>query len=241
MYANGKAEENIQLIQRYYNLIQGNVKNASRRIINYTYLESTFNEIKKNCFDTNVEEFTVDKIKGRNTSKDYLKKIISRLEKVVKAESNEGKECYKEILKYFGFSEGVEIEVEDIKDLLNEIIEFYKDTEINGINITSRTSEASNIKEQSNSIVKALDVLNMDLSEKSILEIIILYSQNPLKIVKKFIKLLEAVNADRAKVYLEMQKEKEVLTRSGNWSDDADPRFESEKASFEELLKLMEV
>lgn len=241
LYSNGKSEENIELIQKYYNLIQGNVKNASRKIINYTSLESTFKEIKKDCFQTNVEEFAIDKIKDRNTSKDYLKKIILRLEKVVNAENKEGKEYYTEVLKHFGFSEGVEIEVEDIKDLLNEIIEFYKDAEINGINITMRTNEASNIKGQSNSIVKALDILGMDLSEKSLLEIIILYSQNPMKIVKQFIKLLEAVNADREKVYLEMQKEKEALTRSGNWSDDADPRFKSEKASFDELLKLMEV
>ena len=81
----------------------------------------------------------------------------------------------------------------------------------------------------------------MDLSEKSLLEIIILYSQNPMKIVKQFINLLEAVNADRENVYLEMQKEKEALTRSGNWSDNADPRFKYEKDSFDELLKLMEV
>jgi hypothetical protein len=241
LYADGKAEENIELIQRYFNLIQGNVKNAKIKIIKYTSLEEIFKEIRKDCFETNLEEFTIDKIKDRNTSKDYLKKIILRLEKVVKAESKGGKECHKEVLKYFGFSEGVEIEVEDIKDLLNEIIEFYKDAEINGINITPRTNEASNIKQQSNSIVKALDILNMDLSEKSLLEIIILYSQNPMKIVKQFIKLLEDVNVDREKVYLEMQKEKEVLTRSGNWSDDADPRFESEKASFDEVLKLMEV
>lgn len=240
LYTDGKAEENIELIQKYYNLIQGNEKNAKHKIINYSYLEATLNDIKKDCFEINVEELTIDKIKDRNTSKDYLKKIIVRLEKVVKAESKEGKERYKEVLKYFGFSEDVEIEVEDIKDLLNEIIEFYKDAEINGINIMPRTNEASNIKEQSNSIVKALDILDMDLSEKSLLEIIILYSQNPMKIVKQFINLLEAVNADGEKVYLGMQKEKEALTRSGNWSDDADPRFKSEKASFDELLKLME-
>lgn len=241
LYANGKAEENIELVQKYYNLIQGNVKNASRKIINYTSLESTFKEIKKDCFETNIEEFKIDKIKDRNTSKDYLQKIMLRLEKVVKAENKEGKECYKEVLKYFGFSEDVDIEAEDIKDLLNEIIEFYKAAEINGINIALRTKESSNIKEKSNSIVKALDIFKMDLSEKSLLEIILLYSQNPMKIVKQFIKLLEAVNEDREKVYLEMQKEKEALTRSGNWSDEADPRFESEKASFDELLKLMEV
>lgn len=241
LYANGNSEENIELIQKYYNLIQGNVKNSSKRIIKYTSLESAFKEIKNDCFEINDEEFTNDKIKDRNISKDYLKKIIERLDKVVIAESKEGKECYKKVLNYFGFSEGVEIEVEDIKDLLNEIIEFYKDAEINGINITPRTNETSNIKQQSNSIVKSLDILNMDLSKKSLLEIIILYSQNPMKIVKQFIKLLEAVNEDREKIYSEMQKEKETLTRSGNWSDDADPRFKSEKASFDELLKLVEV
>ena len=34
---------------------------------------------------------------------------------------------------------------------------------------------------------------------------------------------------------------KEVLTRSGNWSDDEDPRFEENKSAFDDLMNLLEV
>ena len=37
-----------------------------------------------------------------------------------------------------------------------------------------------------------------------------------------------------------MNLAKEALTRSGNWSDDVDPRFEENKAEFDELMKVVE-
>ena len=134
----------------------------------------------------------------------------------------------------------MEIEVEDIKDLLNEILEFYKDAEANGINIVLRMNDISAIKLQSSNIVKSLSILGMDTKDYASLDILVLYSQNPMKIVKEFISLIRLVDEDREKVYNEMQKEKELLTRSGIWSNDVDPRFEKEKDLFDELLQRME-
>lgn len=240
IYANGKAKDNIEFIHRFYNLIQGNVKNASRKIMNYTALEATFKELKKDSFMIDLDRLSEDRIKERNIPKDYLKKIVHRVDKVVAAECNEGKKLYQEVLKYLGFQDGMEIEVEDIKDLLNEILEFYKDAEANGINIVLRMNDISAIKLQSSNIVKSLSILGMDTKDYASLDILVLYSQNPMKIVKEFISLIRLVDEDREKVYNEMQKEKELLTRSGIWSNDVDPRFEKEKDLFDELLQRME-
>ena len=74
----------------------------------------------------------------------------------------------------------------------------------------------------------------------STLDKLIVYSKNPMKILKQFIEFLEKVDKDREHVYSEMIAAKDALTRSGNWSDDVDPRFDDNKSAFEGLMKLLE-
>ncbi|MBQ3165685.1 MAG: hypothetical protein IJC02_14340 [Lachnospiraceae bacterium] len=239
VYADDKEKDNIELIHKYYNLIQGN-KSASRKIINYSVLESDFKEMKKNNFSIIPEEFVDEKIKARNEAKDYLRRMITRLDKVAESECKEGNTLYKIALDYFGFPKGSEIEAEDVKDLLNEIIEFYKDVDQYGINISLRTQEVVSMKESCSALVKAFSLLSDDYSEKSTLEKLIIYSSNPMEIVKRFLNLLKCVDEDRSKVYDDMIKTKESLTRSGNWSDDVDPRFSANESSFIDLMKKLE-
>lgn len=240
MYISDAAINNIDTIHRYFNLIQGNDKNAKRKIINYNFLDNVFKELRNEGFDIAIDEIDSDIINGRNISIEYLKKILSKVERVVSAEIEEGKELYRNVLKYFGFVDGTEIETEDIKDLLNEVIEFYNDAEINGINIFLRTDDATLLKNKSVEIAKALERISADVNGMSIIEKIILYSFNPMKIVKQLLDFLRLVDIDNDYVYSEMKLAKENLTRSGVWSDDVDPRFEQNQSDFDRLMKLME-
>lgn len=240
MYISDAAINNIDTIHRYFNLIQGNDKNAKRKIINYNFLDNVFKELRNEGFDIAIDEIDSDIINGRNISIEYLKKILSKVERVVSAEIEEGKELYRNVLKYFGFVDGTEIETEDIKDLLNEVIEFYNDAEINGINIFLRTDDATLLKNKSVEIAKALERISADVNGMSIIEKIILYSFNPMKIVKQLLDFLRLVDIDNDYVYSEMKLAKDNLTRSGVWSDDVDPRFEQNQSDFDRLMKLME-
>lgn len=240
MYTSDTALKNIDITHRYFNLIQGNDKNARRKIINYNYLDNVFKELKNESFEIAIDEIDSDVINGRNESKEYLKKILSKVDKAVSTEIEEGKELYKNVLKYFGFPEDSEIENEDIKDLLNEVIEFYRDTETYGINIPLRTNDANLFKNRSAEITKSIAALNTNLNGMAIMEKIMYYSSNPMKIVKEFLHFLELVDKDNSFVYSEMNIAKEKLTRSGVWSDDVDPRFEQHRTEFERMMKLME-
>ncbi len=240
MYKDEAAETNIDTTQRYFNVIQGNDKNAKRKYINYNQLDKVFKELKANRFIVSVDKIEPDEILARNESRDYLKKILSKLECVVESELKDGEQLYKKALIYFGFQEDMEIETEDIKDLLNEVIEFYKDTETYGVNISLRTNYAMMLRDKSVEISKTLAKINEDKSEMSILEKIIMYSGNSMKIIKEFIEFLGQVEKDNASVYSEMKLAKEALTRSGNWSEDVDPRFNQNEPEFVELVNLME-
>lgn len=240
IYANNSSELNTDLIQRYFNLIQGNQKNAKRKILNYSLLEMVFKDLKSELFEVDIDKIDYDKIKARNESKDYLKKILSKLDMVVNSECKEGATLYEDGLNYFGFPDGSEIDTDDIKELLNEIVEFYKETESIGINIVVKTNEALLLRERAMDISKAFSVVSMDVSNLSSMDKVIIYSRNPMRILKKFVGFLKKVDEDRRYVYSEMLAAKETLTRSGNWSDDVDPRFDDNKAAFEDLMNLME-
>ena len=242
MYASDDALKNIDITHRYFNLIQGNEKNARRKIINYNCLDNVFKDLKKESFEIAIDEIDSDSdvINERNKSKKYLKKILSKVDKAVSTEIEEGKELYKNIMKYFCFPEDVEIETKDIKDLLNEVIEFYRDTETYGINIPLRTDDAISFKNRGSEIAKSIIALNTNLNCMSILEKIMFYSSNPMKIAKDFLSFLELVDSDNSSVYSEMNIAKEKLTRSGVWSNDIDPRFEQNRTEFERDMKLME-
>ncbi len=240
IYTSDVALKNIDTTHRYFNLIQGNEKNAKRKIINYNSLDNVFRSLKNEGFDIVIDEIDSDVINGRNESIDYLKKILSKVVKAVSKEVEEGKELYRRTLDYFGFTDGTEIETEDIKDLLNEVIQFYRDTETYGVNISLRTNDAISLKNKSAEITKSLVNINVDTNGMSVMEKIILYSSNPMKIVKEFLNFLELVDKDNASVYSEMNLVKENLTRSGVWTDDVDPRFEQNKTEFERFMKLME-
>lgn len=240
VYANNSADLNIELIHKYFNLIQGNQKNASKKILSFNLLESIFRDLRNDSFFIDIEAIEDDRIKARNEAKDYLKKIMSRIDVVAAAECKEGNGLYNEALEFFGFPEGSEIETADIKDLLNEVIEFYKDAETNGINILIRTKDALALKDKAADISRAFTLASMNTDGMPTLDKIVLYSQNPMKIIKKFMEFLKLVDADRKYVYSEMIEAKEALTRSGNWSDDVDPRFEVNQATFDDLMKLLE-
>lgn len=240
IYVNDANESNIDTTHRYFNLIQGNSKNAKRKIINYSLLETVFKELKSNSFSIDIEKIEDDKIKARNESKDYLKKILSRIDKVAFEECNEGKQLYKEALSYFGFPDGSEIETVEIEDLLNEVIEFYEDTEKYGVNISLKTNDAMALRDKGAEISKALSLVSMDTSNMATIDKIAIFSKNPMRIIKQFITFLKSVDEDRNTVYSEMSVIKDNLTRSGHWSDDIDPRFEDNRSVFEDLMKLVE-
>ena len=241
MYMANAAETNIDTVQRYFNLIQGNDKNAKRKYINYGQMETVLKELKANKFDILIDDIESDVISSRNDSRDYLKKILSKVERVVVSELNEGEQLYKKVLGYFGFPDDAEIEIVDVKDLLNEVIEFYKDTETYGVNITLRTNDAIALKNKSAEIAKALSIVSENKSDLSTLEKIILYVCNPMKVINEFLDFLEQVEKDNTSVYSEMILAKEALTRGGKWLDDVDPRFSQNKPEFDELMNRMGV
>ena len=241
LYANSACEENMDVVHKYFNLIQGTSANSSKKIINYNLLEDIFKDIRGIQFNVDIDGIENDEqVPARNNAKNYLKKILLRVDQVACEEYIEGKKLYESVLTYFGFPSGSEIEAVDIRELLNAVIDFYGDTEIYGINIPLRTNEAKQLRDRSVELAKAFGVLSADYSDMNTIDVLVAFSKDPMKIVKQFMAFIKMVDDDQKSVYNQMTAEKEALTRSGNWSDDVDPRFDERRSEFDMLVRQME-
>ena len=143
-----------------------------------------------------------------------------------------------EILNYFdNIDMEDELEVSDIRDLINEIQNFYQRCFAVGINISIIDDvQIKKIKDSASAIAKAMLILQKDYSGEDDISVLYAFSSNPIGVVLPFLEMLRKANKDIDTAYEQMQNEKESLTRKGNWNDNVDPRFEQQQGNFDTLF-----
>ena len=107
------------------------------------------------------------------------------------------------------------------------------------MNIQGVTEISETIKKQienAKAIVSALNLMKEDHSSLDDLDILMLFSHNPIGRVMTFLKLLKRADSDVDSVIKKMRTEKTILIQQGSWSDNTDPRFEEVSADFEKIF-----
>lgn len=224
LYQNDDAKKNIQLIQNYYNLIQGN-KVASTYVIDYLRLNDAFKELRKNNYSLTEEYLNIESIGDKTKPQERLQKLIDKVDSVIEDELQLAKNVYDEINRYFEYEDEFDIEENDLKELFVEMIDFYDDVDRSGINIDIKSHRIKEYKEKAKYLAAALRCIHKDYSNTDKLEILLSFSTDPICVAKDFLALLKDVEDDVEFVSGLMNSEKEKLTRSGNWEDNEDPRF----------------
>ena len=225
---------------RYFNLIQGVTINTDSYVINYQLYQATLKEICKSGYflDENEINDTEKAVKDKREVFELTQKVLAKVKKVVEEETAIAHKTAVDILSFF---ENIDIEDEleasDIRDLVNDIQEFYQRCFAVGINIgIVNDAELKKLKESASNIAKAMCILQKDYSSEADISVLYAFSSNPIGVVLPFLEMLRKANKDIDTVYDQMHNEKESLTRKGNWTDNIDPRFEQQKETFEALL-----
>lgn len=235
LYQNDDAIDNIQLIQNYYNLIQGN-KMASTYVIDYLRLNDAVKELKKNDYSLLEDYLDKETIGDKTKPQDRLKKLIEKIDSVIDDELLLAKSVYAEINKFLGYDDEFDIEEDDLKGLFVEMIDFYDDVDKSGINIDVKSQKIKEYKDKSKTLAATLRCIHKDYSNTDKLDILLSFSTDPIYIAKDFLALLYDVENDVESVSRLMNSEKEKLTRSGNWEDNEDPRFSKYSTELYSLL-----
>ena len=143
-----------------------------------------------------------------------------------------------DILRYFdNIDIEDELEASDIRNLINEIYDFYQKAYAAGINLGNiEKNKFDTLKNAASDIAKAMVILQKDYSDEEDISVLYAFSSNPIGTALPFLEMLRKADKDIDTAHEQMRSEKEALTRKGSWSENIDPRFKQQQKAFETLL-----
>lgn len=225
---------------RYFNLIQGTVINTDSYVLDYSLYQAAIKEIRKSGYilDENDINDMEKAVKDKREIFELAQKVLSKVHRVAEDETSQARTTALNVLSYF---ENIDIEDEldasDIRNLINEIFDFYQKSYAAGINLGNiDKSKFDKLKNSAAEIAKAMIILQKDHSDEDDIYILYSFSSNPIGAVLPFLEMLKTADKDIDNANDKMRNEKESLTRKGSWNDNIDPRFEKQQDAFNALL-----
>lgn len=242
VYSHSAAADSYTASVRYFNLIQGVQLNSSNYVLNYRSFTDAFTQVRSSGYMLNPKEVSElsNEVKERREIIELTLKTIEKLHRVVEEESRLAQNTAKKIIGFFdNIDYDDEIEESDVRTILNDILSFYEKCCQSDVNIHEVTEVSQKINEQiknAKEISSALNLLKEDHSSLDDLDVLMLFSHNPIGCVMPFLELLKRADSDVDSVSKKMRAEKNSLIQQGSWSDNIDLRFENESADFEKLF-----
>lgn len=218
---------NKENVIQYFNLIQGDRK-SSQVFLDRVEFNKVFRDVKNTKLQMDESELRLyDPVRPRRDSREYLQKILERIDKVVEAEIEKSKELMTII--YAGFeSEG--IDDEDIQDLVEKTVEFYDETNISHVNVKYDDALIESVRKYAKSISAAISDIQVAQKMENKLDCLVMFSQDPIRKVERLTQLLSKVNADVEAV------KKEMEVRRAKYGGNATGNNSSEKYSDEKQI-----
>lgn len=241
---NNAPELKNDFVKKYFNLIMGSVLNTSKMIFNRSLFKKTVKSIKDGNFIVQLDEDSADtKIKAKAEMVEYCQKITYKSEQAAKSMYALGKSVREEILRQLGYEEDLDLDPDpgDIRTMLDSIAEFYEIAIRTGVNLTPQKSTAVEMKKQADRIASALKALNFEYDEKKSFEMLLMFSNNPIKHLLPLRNLMKQASSDCENVILLKSNEKNQLTQSGKWEGDVDSRFEQNFEKLDSICKRLGV
>ena len=223
---------------KYFDLIQGAGTTSSKLILNYTEFQHALQWIRSSGMCLTEEETSEkDEIPKREEIINYTRQLLTRIKKVAAAECMEAQGTAQELLRYYGFDDDAEIELEDVRTMLVDIRNLYQEAEQYGVNVAPPYSKIKAFEMNAKTLTDAIVLLQTDLSDASPLETLLHFSSDPLKNVRPFLELLRDTDRDADRIRTQKTLEKEQLKDKGGWSEHQDPRFGEQFAGFKALIE----
>lgn len=246
IYNDPKTPDSYTASVRYFNLIQGVTINTENYVLNYPLYQAALKEIRRSGYvlDENELNDTEKAVKDKREIFELTQKVIAKVHRVVIEESELARKTALDILRYFdNIDIEDELEASDIRNLINEIYDFYQKSYGAGINLGNiEKNKFDTLKNAASDIAKAMMILQKDYSVEEDISVLYAFSSNPIGTVLPFLAMFRKADKDIDTAYEQMRSEKEDLTRKGSWSDNIDPRFERQQKAFETILsELQEV
>lgn len=210
------------IVMDYFSLAQGS-KDGGHRFLDYYTLEKIFIWIKKNKFELSEELLERTSYTRENEVIEYYNKFVKKVPALIDDEEGRIRSIVKNIYDKFGWELSDEISVMDLRELLDEITDFYKKAEQIGFLANSKQSEIENYKNEANGIAKNILKITR-MGNSSVVERLLALSNSDTILVMQFSDFLSSAGQDVDRLYPLLECEMVTLTKQGKWVEE-DPRF----------------
>ena len=210
------------IVMDYFNISQG-TKEGGHRFLDYNLLEKTLSAIKKLKFVLPEECFERSKYVRENEILDYYSKLIKFIPTIVADEEKLVGDTIGNIYRMFDLDVSDEISTLDLKELLDEITDFYKKAEQNGFLLNQKVTVTETYKREASNISKNI-AQAMKNNESSDMEKLLGYSCSDVDLLIDFSGFLNNISLDVERLHPQLESEMETLTKQGKWVEE-DPRF----------------
>lgn len=221
-----------KLLTDYFNISQGT--GTSKVFLDYVPFEKALKEVKKDLFDYQIEN--IDKSSYATVNNIY--KIYSEIKKkvrvVIDTQETIKQDIIENLYNIVGWDKEFDIEASDLKNLFNEVSDFYLKCEQTNQLFENQGTKIENLKPLCSDIVKQLSYLKK-IEFSYDIETLYKYSKVDFDLLTDFINLISSVEETVNRVTPIIEHEYDSLVKSGKVID-RDPRFEQKK-QFYELCK----
>ena len=226
---------NRNTVIQYFNIIQG--ESHAQVFLDRVQFDALVRNVKSERLSVDDETMDlVDPVAPRREAREYLKKILDRLERVQEEELAKAGEVMSTIKDNFGTTD---IDDEDIDDMVEKIVEFYRTAEDSKLPGKYDQELFDEVKKYSTSTSKAIKEIVAAQKTTNALDCILAFSQDPIRKVEKLNQLLKKVVVDMAKIQAELSVRKEKLS-GGNNPFGLQNVFDNEKVTISECSKVLE-
>lgn len=222
------------VITQYYNIIQGNLK-SSQVFIRATEFNSDVRRIQKSKLAISKEQLMLnDPIPQRREIREIFEKIQLRLPRVAEAEKEKAKELFERLVLFVDYEN---IDDEDIEDLITKIKDFYETASTALVNIHVNIELIDGIRKDAKKISVAISEALKGVKCDDYIDVLLMFSKDPLAKVERFVTMLETVQKDIDYVTKDIAKRKENI--SLNQGGDINTKYDISKQKIMESGRLV--
>jgi hypothetical protein len=239
---NKQDEDNKTLVCQYYNTLQGKIgrTHSAQIFLNDEKFQNELNTVLKSNLHLDDDYLSiVDDITARNEPREYVSKIITRIDLVCIEEKDKAQSVINKIQNHLECEDDYEFE---IKEICEEISTFYKSLAKNQINYVPKNGLISNVKQKSKEIATAIKTCVEACEVEDTTECLLLFSHDPIRKMELLCELLDEVEKDANNLKNDIAKKREKLTVNSSAAMDSEKinQLVINKAEFEKICERLE-
>lgn len=197
------------VIDQYYNLIQGSQKRSNIIFLDEPRFEKSFRKVKEGKLSReNFDLFLDDKVKQRRDFSVHLNDILERVDPVANAEKSIAEPYLDKFKNAFEIESIDEIDTDDIEEFCEEVKKFHRNINEYGVNVQVENTLADKIIKKPRKILEAAKTIDLAQKYDNTIDVLLAYSGDPLTELKEMCDLIDAVKKEmeRTKVDLERKR-----------------------------------